>query len=288
MAISSLDLADRDDLIFLAELVGDLRAAAPVWVPLLVGATARDLLLHYAYKIRISRATEDVDLGFALADWEDFHALRAALLASRCFQADERVVHRIYHRQRLPIDLIPFGGLERPDGSIAWPPRGEQTMTVLGYREARASAIDVLLPQAQQALVVSLPMLAVLKVLAWSERHTVAPRRDAADLLLILGNYLDAGNQQRLYDEAPHLLDEKNFDYDRAGAWLAGRDAATALQTEDAKPPRLRQTISRILAEEVDPDGPLRLIGELGGRDVEKVRLLFAAFLSGVNGNETP
>jgi predicted nucleotidyltransferase len=160
MAMSPLDLADKQPLTFLAELVGDLRAAAPAWNPLLVGAMARDLLLHYGYKIPVSRATEDVDLGFATTDWEDFHALRAALFASTYFAADERVVHRIYHRQRTRIDLIPFGGLERPDGSIAWPPRGDETMTVLGYREALASAIDVMLPQGQRVLVVSLPMLA--------------------------------------------------------------------------------------------------------------------------------
>ena len=75
-------------------------------------------------------------------------------------------------------------------------------MTVVGYSEALACAIDVKLPQNQRVLVVSLPMLAVLKIVAWSERHTAAPRKDATDLLLILKNYLDAGKQQRLYDEA--------------------------------------------------------------------------------------
>jgi predicted nucleotidyltransferase len=120
-------------------------------------------------------------------------------------------------------------------------------MTVLGYREALASAIDVMLPEGQRVLAVSLPMLALLKVIAWSERHATAPRRDAADLLLILKNYLDAGHQQRMYDEAPHLLDSSNFDYERAGAWLAGQDAATAIQTEGAKQTRMHQMISTIL-----------------------------------------
>ncbi|MGH7772647.1 MAG: nucleotidyl transferase AbiEii/AbiGii toxin family protein [Candidatus Binatia bacterium] len=288
MMISSLDLADNNDLTFLAELVADLRAAAPAWKPLLVGAMARDLLLYYAYEIPVSRATEDVDLGFAVADWEDFAALRAALVASTYFEADKRVVHKIHHRQRRQVDLIPFGGLERPDGSIAWPPRGDEAMTVLGYREALASAIDVRLPEGQRVLVVSLPMLAVLKVIAWSERHATAPRRDAADLLLILKNYLDAGHQQRLYDEAPHLLDNSNFDYERAGAWLAGQDAATAIQAEGAKQTLVHQMISTILIKEVDPDGPLRLIGEVGGRDAENMRLLLAAFLSGFNGKKEP
>jgi predicted nucleotidyltransferase len=288
MLISSLDLVDKNELTFLAELVADLRAAAPAWKPLVVGAMARDLLLYYAYKIPVSRATEDVDLGFAVADWEDFQSLRAALLASTYFEAHGAVVHKIYHRGHRQVDLIPFGGLEQPDGSIAWPPRGDEVMTVVGYREALASAIDVMLPEGQRVLVVSLPMLAVLKVLAWSERHTTAPRKDATDLLLILKNYLDAGQQQRLYDEAPHLLEKSNFDYERAGAWLAGRDAATAIQTDGAKQTRVHQMVFTILTKEVDPDGPLRLIGEVGGRDAENMRLVLAAFLSAFNGEKAP
>ena len=133
-----------------------------------------------------------------------------------------------------------------------------------------------------------LPMLAILKVIAWSERHTTAPRKDAADLLLILKSYLDAGNQQRLYDEAAHLLDQNDFDYERAGAWLAGQDAAAAIQGDGAKQTPVHQRISTILTKEVDPDGRLRLIGEIGGRGAENIRLLLAAFLRGFNGEQAP
>lgn len=288
MVISSLDLAAKAELVFLAELISDLRAAAPAWTPLLVGAMARDLLLYYAHNISIIRATEDIDLGFAVSDWEDFAALRASLLASTQFEAHGSLIHRFSDRRGRQIDLIPFGGLERPDGSIAWPPQGDEVMTVAGYREAQASAIDVLLPGGQRVFVVSLPMLVILKVIAWSERHTMAPRKDAADLLLILKNYLDAGNQQRLYDEAAHLLDQNDFDYERAGAWLAGQDAAAAIQIDRAKETPVYQRISIILTQEVDPDGPLRLLGEMGGRDAENTRLLLAAFLRGFSGEQAP
>ena len=103
---------------------------------------------------------------------------------------------------------------------------------------------------------------------------------------MILKNYLDAGNQQRLYDEAPHLLESSNFNYELAGAWLAGQDAATDIQADGVKQTRVHKMISTILAKEMDPDGPLRLIGEVGGRDAENMRLLLAAFLSGFNGEE--
>jgi hypothetical protein len=53
MVISSLDLAAKNDLTFLAELVRDLREAAPAWEPLLTGALARDILLYHAYGIPV-------------------------------------------------------------------------------------------------------------------------------------------------------------------------------------------------------------------------------------------
>jgi predicted nucleotidyltransferase len=68
MAISSLDLTAKAELIFLAELIADLRAAAPPWEPLLVGAMARDLLLFHAHNIPVRRATADIDIAFTVAD----------------------------------------------------------------------------------------------------------------------------------------------------------------------------------------------------------------------------
>ena len=284
MVISSLDLTAKTELTFLAEVVADLRVAASAWEPLLVGAMARDLLLYHAHNIPVNRATEDIDLAFGLADWEDFAALRAALIASTHFEAHRSLVHQFSHRRRRQVDLVPFGGLELPGGSIAWPPTGDEVMTVVGFREALASATNVMLPEGQRVLVVSLPMLAVLKVIAWSDRHITAPRKDAADLLLILKSYLDAGNQQRLYEEAAHLLEDSNFDYERAGAWLAGHDAAKAIGKAGAEQTRAHHVITTILTKESDPNGPLRLIGEVGGREAENMRLLLAAFLSGFNG----
>ena len=64
----ALDLSARHDLCWLARLLADVRDAVPSTEPLLVEALVRDLLLHYAYGIAITRATEDVDLALAIGD----------------------------------------------------------------------------------------------------------------------------------------------------------------------------------------------------------------------------
>jgi predicted nucleotidyltransferase len=72
-----------------------------------------------------------------------------------------------------------------------------------------------------------------------------------------LRNYLDAGNQQRLYTEAADLLEAPDFDYDYAGAWLLGHDLAMLLP--EAAQPRLAE----LLIRESDTNGPLNLLGDL-------------------------
>ena len=201
----SLDLTNKQELRFLSDLFADLRTEVPKIDILLVGAMARDLLLFYAHGIKATRATEDIDLAFALASWSHFEELRTSLLSSDLFRPHPWGAHKLIYRSDVVVDLIPFGGLENADGTISWPPHGDTVMSVLGFEEAFKSSIDSRLPSGQQVSIVSLPMLAALKVLAWSERRMSAPRRDSFDLMLVLQNYFDAGNSDRLYSEAAQL-----------------------------------------------------------------------------------
>ena len=274
-----IDLTDRKGLGWLATVVQDLQEAAGREQVLLVGAQARDLLLHYAHDVPITRATTDVDLAFAVADWDDFDTLRGALLHSDVFNATQPAVHRLIHRTGVPVDLIPFGGVEGPDSSIVWPD-GESEMSVMGYREAVETAVDVVLPGKVHISTVSIPMLAVLKLIAWSHRHVHAPAKDASDLFLILRNYFNVEDMNRLYDEATHLLKAENFDYEAAGAWLAGYDAGLLVaQFENSK--KLTDYVESILTTETNPNGTLRLIGEVGAGEPDLKLQLLEAFLAG-------
>lgn len=276
-----MDLSEKTELTWLADLIADLREAARDYEPLVVGAMARDLLLHYGLGVRITRATADIDLAFAVPDWDAFNTLRNDLLASSYFTAD-RPSHRLVYRGYSPIDLIPFNGVERPDGSIVWPDDGS-VMGVLGYREAWSSRIEILLPNDQTLWSVSLPMLALLKLLAWDARHILAPRKDARDFFLILESYLKGGNADRLYSEAGHLLEAEDFDYESAGAWLAGHDARHCILDNSERPMRVLNAVDEILAKETDPNGRLQLIGEMRTQADRGLRLA-AHFRKGLQG----
>ncbi|MDH3464325.1 MAG: hypothetical protein OES26_00180 [Gammaproteobacteria bacterium] len=275
-------MSNKKELTWLGELITDFRRAAPAHEPFVVGAMARDLLLHYGFGVPVSRATEDVDFAFAVANWGEFNSVRDALLASDDFSPGQPASHRLIHSDGMPVDLIPFDGVERADGSIMWP--DDSVMSVLGYHEARASAVELLLPQEKTLATVSIPMLALLKVLAWADRHTRSPGKDAADLFLILRSYLNGENTKRLYTDAAHLLNSDDFDYESAGAWLTGHDARSCISNHSEQPDRVVKVVESILEGEINPDGGLKLIGETGTL-VDRSLKLLASFYEGFHSN---
>jgi predicted nucleotidyltransferase len=126
-----MDLSDKRYLRWLSALFSDVRAAAPDSDFLIVGAMARDLLLHYGYGVPITRATTDVDLAVTVGSWDEFRQLREACLESGQFTPNRRGSHRLIHSSGVPLDFIPFGGVEREDGTIEWPD-DDAVMGVLG------------------------------------------------------------------------------------------------------------------------------------------------------------
>lgn len=274
MTAISLDLSKQTDLRWLSGLVRLVGAAADDLPFFITGATARDLILQYGYGIDAARKTHDVDFAFMVETWPAFEALRSRLLATGKFAAAPGNVHRLQFDTGMVVDLVPFGAIERPDRTIAWPPSGAVVMSVFGFREALAATIPVLLPERITAQVVSLPALAVLKIAAWMERRHVQPGKDAYDLWLILRHYLDAGNRDRLYTEAAQLLEQSDFDYEAAGAWLLGQDMARLLAA-DAK-----TKIGTLLEQESNPNGALALVGDMR-TDPQAVLILMGAMTRG-------
>jgi predicted nucleotidyltransferase len=138
MSESKLDLSTRGELTELAELVVELARLAPAYEPLLIGARARDILLEYAWRIPVYRETEDLDFAFSVADWPAYERLIESLLTSGDFSRDSHKQHRLIFRGSRKIDFIPFGGVERADRTIAWPPDGGTVM--VGRRQRQISS----------------------------------------------------------------------------------------------------------------------------------------------------
>jgi hypothetical protein len=94
---------------------------------MLVGATARIILLEHVFGLPAGRATRDVDFAFAMETWEQFEALRQRLIGQHGYEADAHVIHKLWYRPNtaalaIPVDLMPFGALGADREEIRWPP----------------------------------------------------------------------------------------------------------------------------------------------------------------------
>jgi len=270
----SLDFSNIPDLAPLSRTIRALQAVAqPLNIDcFLMGATARDPMTHYAHGITIVRATQDVDLAVTVKDWRAYETLRVALITSGEFASSPTAAHRFRHiKSGLPLDIVPFGGVERADRTVAWPPDGNPVFDCFGMREASATTIHVELPEGVSTRAPAIPTLVILKIVAWQDRKQTHPGRDARDLLLYFRHYMDCGNLDRASAEHGDLFEADDFDYVEAGVRLLARDVAALLDHPATE--RLLTT----LVPETDENGPLLLAQQSGG-DLEGVRRLLEVF----------
>lgn len=223
----------------------------------LVGATARDMIFELGHGLPSRRATLDRDFGVRISSWTEFAKLKESLLTSGSFEL-AREAHCLLYEGELRVDILPFGGVVSAQGEIHWPPNSDIVMCMVGFEDAYRSALEARV-RASPPLhirVASIPGLTILKLISWADRPHLRTR-DAIDLSFILDHYLDAGNNERLFEEHKDLVEVEGFDYVRAGARLLGRDIAKIGEPETLR--RLRE----ILAMETTREGQHRLIRDM-------------------------
>src|ERR1700682_3755508 len=198
----------------------------------LAGATAREVILRHVFGRPAGRRTLDIDFGIAVRDWEHFQILKSALVEQAGFTVHARAHQRLIYptTPAVIVDLIPFGGVEREDRTIAWPPEEDFVMRVAGFSDGMESSVPVRLADDLVVRVVSLPSLLVLKLFAWLDRKQ--EKRDAPDIHTLLKEYGDAGNEDRLFGEALNILEAEGYDVEVAGARLLGGDAAAVISAD--------------------------------------------------------
>jgi len=285
MKSTSLDLSGKIDPVTVDLLSKTNEVAKKIKVDFFViGATARDLILEKGFGISIGRSTADLDLGVLVNGWKTYSKLKDKLLSTGQFIMDNRTAHRLLYKSILPLDMIPFGKVESPPGSIEWPLDRDTRMNVMGFQEAYDHALIVRVAPNLDVRFVSLPGLAVLKLIAWSERSGEAASKDAADLVLLLKNYVNAGNMKRLYEEHSDLLLEEGHDQDRAGARLLGQDMSELMTGQT------RAEVLGILRNNAGPGKSDRLIiaisKHLGMDAYEEDKTLLECLTRGIK--ETP
>lgn len=126
-------------------------------------------------------------------------------------------------RARLTFSQAQYAG--GPDDHIKWPPNNSFKMSIAGFEECYQHSVSAKLSKSPELIVqvVGLSGLVILKLISWND-NPERQRKDASDLHLIIQNYVDAGNLDRLFNEHLDLAESDNYDYELASARLLGRD----------------------------------------------------------------
>ena len=209
-----------------APVVAELeRAGVPSEHVMLVGAVCRDVLHQAAGHTSILRATSDLDLALAIDGWDRYQEITSQLEEVR---TGTRIRFRVVD---VLVDLVPFGGLENPDGLVP-APGFDGPMNVLGFQDVWRAATSVTLPTGPAVRVPTIPGFTVLKLSAWASRSKTGDYRDGTDVACAMFWYQNTvAVDDLLYREGPGLplMERTGFDAPLASIMLLVSDALAIL-----------------------------------------------------------
>jgi predicted nucleotidyltransferase len=209
----------------------------------LIGALVPELLLDIAPP----RRTNDADAVVLVPTLQDFDRIKGDLKAYG-FQALE-LPHRLRHETGGRLDLLPYSRQLAPNDTLELSP--ELTFTVTGFDQIAAAAVEIELSDGRPVPVIPIPLYAVLKLVAFSDR---VRWKDPAGVLWCLYHYV-AADERRL-----GLEHEGSFvPYELTTAYLVGLDARPYYSTE------LRSVVEPVLRRlEDDPAAADTVAAQVG------------------------
>ncbi|MGM0442493.1 MAG: nucleotidyl transferase AbiEii/AbiGii toxin family protein [Elusimicrobiota bacterium] len=216
---NKINSSDKKAIVFVKEIADKLNI--PFFI---IGARARDYILEYCYKARITRKTEDIDFGIKVPTWEDYEKFEENLVDNEKFKKGRKINRFIFNNEVL-VDIIPFGNLSEEGRIISWPPEHEIIMTILGFDEAYRTALKVIISE-DPKIAIKVPALAgltIMKLISWYESID-RREKDARDIYKIMTNYNYNDNIDRLFNEEREINENEEWKIDNASLRLLGKD----------------------------------------------------------------
>lgn len=216
---------------------------------ILIGATARDLILDGQYNLGAGRVTLDVDFALYVPEWDSYAEMIKTLLASGRFSAT-KVMHKLIYNDNCEVDIVPFGEIQDENGEYTWPPDFIQSMNVAGFMEIKNQCITFQV-EGEEIIIQAAPIHAIyfMKILAWNDRKH-KDDKDGKDQGFILSNYI-ALKYEALYDDYQDIVESEDWDTITSCARILGRDIAKLLKDN---PKALQKTSEIIEKELIDED----------------------------------
>lgn len=201
----------------------------------IIGATA------YRVWIDDDRRTQDVDVALAV-DIDQLGSLTDRLQAAGWTQ-DPKREERWVTQAGARIDLLPIGEQARRTGYVTWP-KAEMRMSAVGFEHVFAEAVEKELIPNLVMKVAPLPVLALLKIVAYMD-DPHGRSKDLEDLGRLMEQY-ELEGERRFSDE----VFEAGADFESAGAFLLGLDVGRLCTESEAN---LAGNLIAVLQDEDQP-----------------------------------
>lgn len=180
----------------------------------LVGALARDIRLNSDSRLASKRATKDVDIAILLASEEQFYQVKDALIATGDFVAHEREAIKLFYRQAIEVDLLPFGEIENLHRETCIEKPRPFVMDVPGFREVLPDVEQINI-EGLSIRVCSLEGIVLLKIIANADNPSRT--KDISDIEHIVNVYFELHAERIFQDfgDVPELYDTVDREYMR-------------------------------------------------------------------------
>lgn len=177
-----------------------------------VGALARDIQLSAVPGHAALRATKDVDIAIMVGSEQQSNTVKAVLLATGEFTSHEKLAIKLFFRQAIEIDLLPFGPIENEMGEVRVEKPRPFILDVPGFKEVLPEA-EVITIGGIDIRVCSLEGIILLKLFANADNPSRT--KDIIDIEHILKAYFELSTDIIFtdFEDVPDLYSTQDPDY---------------------------------------------------------------------------
>ena len=210
-----------------------------------VGAVARDIHLSADAEAGAIRKTNDVDLAIMINDEGQYNDLKTALIATGHFTAHPTETIKLFYKEGIEVDLLPFGEIEQPNRNVTLTDPSF-VLNMPGFLEIYPFVDDIQIEKDFSIKVCTIEGIILLKLISNDDK----PQRtkDLSDIEHIIKVYFDlySGDIYEDYFDTMELYDTNLADYlQLVGSRVIGRKMKQLLDGSDDLKSRVKGILEK-------------------------------------------
>lgn len=239
----------------------------------LVGAVARDVWMSGINNIKPNRTTGDIDFAILINNKETYDALKDYLINIEGFHPYKGNDFVLIWKNKMQVDLLPFGAIEDLDGEVIANGIGLTSMSLQGFKEIYDEGLpEIEVEEKHLFKFCTLPGIVTLKLIAYDDRPEKR-RDDIKDISDILNHFFDM-YQNEIWENHNELFQQQEANLKDIAAQVMGREMAKIAKRNEKLFNRLTDILNRNTLNVAESRIGAIMIEYFGNTVDENVKLL--------------